>query len=123
MTERRDRGDEAERLAALHLVAHGLEIVLRNYRRRTGELDLVAREGEVLVIVEVRMRSSPAFGGAAASIDGLKRARIVRTAQQLLQQRRDLAQLPVRFDVILVGASGSGTEAPEIEWIRHAFTV
>jgi len=116
---RRAAGDTAERLAAEHLVAHGLEILLRNYRRRTGELDIVARDGDVLVIVEVRMRSGPGFGGAAASIDGIKRAKIVRTAQQLLQQRRDFARLRVRFDVILVGALG---ETPlMIEWITHAF--
>ena len=117
--DRRARGGAAERLAAEHLVARGLEILLRNYRRRTGELDIVAREGEVLVIVEVRMRATAAFGGAAASVDGLKRARIVRTAAQLLQRRRDLAQMRVRFDVIVVGDLA---ERPiPLEWIRHAF--
>lgn len=97
----------------------GCEILLRNFRRRTGELDIVARQGEVLVIAEVRMRSSEDFGGAAASIDGRKRARIVRTALQLLQQSPELGRYPVRFDVIVVRA-GAGGEAG-IEWIRHAF--
>jgi putative endonuclease len=116
---RRAAGIEAERLAALHLRAHGLEILLRNYRRRTGELDLVARDGDLLLVVEVRMRSSAAYGGAAASIDGRKRARIIRTTAQLLQRRRDLRDLRVRFDVMLVG----DLEAPQptLEWIRHAF--
>jgi putative endonuclease len=117
--DRRAAGDTAERLAAEHLIAHGLTIVLRNYRRRTGELDIVARDGDVLVIVEVRMRSGRGFGGAAASIDGIKRAKIVRTARQLLQQRRDFARLRVRFDVVLVGALGE--TPPSIQWIRQAF--
>ncbi|MEJ1960386.1 MAG: YraN family protein [Gammaproteobacteria bacterium] len=49
-------------------------MLLRNYRRRSGELDLVARDGDVLIVVEVRTRSTETFGGAAASIDGWKRA-------------------------------------------------
>jgi len=116
---RRAAGIEAERLAALHLRAHGLEILQKNYRRRTGELDLVARDGEVLIVVEVRMRSSGAYGGAAASIDGRKRARIIRTTAQLLQRRRDLRDLRVRFDVMLVGDLGA--PQPTLEWIRQAF--
>lgn len=93
--------------------------MLRNFRRRTGELDIVARQGEVLVIAEVRTRSSEDFGGAAASIDGRKRARIVRTALQLLQQSPALARYPVRFDVLVVHpGAGSGAS---VEWIRHAF--
>jgi putative endonuclease len=117
--DRREVGAAAEELAAAHLEAHGLGIVLRNFRRRTGELDLVALDRRVLVIVEVRMRASAAFGGAGGSIDGLKQARIVRTARQLLQARRDLARLPVRFDVILVGSAARGP--PRLEWIRAAF--
>jgi putative endonuclease len=73
----------------------------------------------VLVIAEVRTRSSNAYGGAAASIDGPKRRRIVRAAQQLLQQRKDLAALRVRFDVVIV--SEPLTASPRVEWIQHAF--
>jgi putative endonuclease len=67
----------------------------------------------------VRTRSSGTFGGAAASVDGLKQRRIIRAAAQLLQQRRDLAQLAVRFDVLVV--SGAELPSPQVEWIRHAF--
>lgn len=99
--------------------AQGFEIVLRNYRRRLGELDLVARRDGVLVIAEVRTRAGARFGGAAASVDRRKQQRIVRAAAQLLQQRKDLASCPVRFDVIVV--SDPLAPAPRIEWIRHAF--
>lgn len=73
----------------------------------------------MLIIAEVRTRSSEDFGGAAASVDGRKRARIVRTTLQLLQQTPALARHPVRFDVIVVHAGAGG--APGVEWIRHAF--
>src|SRR5512147_98552 len=100
-------GRSAEDIAAAFLTAQGLTVLLRNYRRRGGELDLIAREGDVLVIAEVRTRSTDAFGGAAGSVDGWKQHKIIRAATQLLQQRIDFAQMRVRFDVIVVrGADG-----------------
>ena len=119
LTQRQRAGQRAEQLAAEFLRAQGCEILERNYRRRLGELDLIARERGVLVIAEVRTRASAAFGGAAASVDRRKQQRIVRAALQLLQQRPDLARLPVRFDVLVVG--GLADAEPRIEWIRHAF--
>ena len=119
LTPRQLTGRRAEDLAAEFLRAQGCEILERNYRRRLGELDLVAREGGVLVIGEVRTRANSRFGSAAASVDWRKRRRITRAAMQLLQQRADLARLPVRFDVIVVHDL-AGRE-PRIEWIRHAF--
>jgi putative endonuclease len=119
LTQRQRAGQRAEQLAAEFLRAQGCEILERNYRRRLGELDLIARERGVLVIAEVRTRASAAFGGAAASVDRRKQQRIARAALQLLQQRADLARLPVRFDVLVV--SGLEGLEPRIEWIRHAF--
>ena len=119
LTQRQRAGQRAEQLAAEFLAAQGCEILERNYRRRLGELDLIARERGVLVIAEVRTRASAAFGGAAASVTRRKQRRIARAAQQLLQQRADLARLPVRFDVLVV--SGLEEPRPRVEWIRHAF--
>jgi putative endonuclease len=119
LTARQQSGRRAEELAAEFLRAHGFEILQRNYLRRLGELDLIARRAQLLVIAEVRTRSSAAFGGAAASVDRRKQRRITRAASQLLQQRADLAQLPVRFDVIVVRDPHGA--APRIEWIQHAF--
>jgi putative endonuclease len=112
-------GQSAEELAAEFLEQHGLTLVLRNYRRRSGEIDLVARDGDVLVIAEVRSRSTEVFGGAAASVDGWKQHKIIRAATQLLQARRDLAKLRVRFDVLVVHDPMG--ESPRVEWIQHAF--
>ncbi|MBX5461236.1 MAG: YraN family protein [Steroidobacteraceae bacterium] len=117
--DRAELGRTAEAIAAEHLRRHGLEVLTRNYRRRNGELDIIAREGDVLAIVEVRTRSSDAFGGAAASVDGWKRHKIIRAAQQLLQQHAELARLRVRFDVVIVHEAHTGR--PRVEWIRHAF--
>ncbi len=112
-------GGRAENLACEYLERQGLVLILRNYRRRLGELDLVMRHGDTLVIAEVRTRGREDFGGAAASIDAFKQRRIVRAAQQLLQQRRDLARMPARFDVVVV--HDAATQNAQIEWIRHAF--
>lgn len=111
-------GARAEDLAAAHMEARGLRILERNYRRRLGELDLLALDGDVLVVAEVRMRSDTAFGGAAASVDGWKRRRIIRATQQLLQQRPELARLRVRFDVLAIHPREG---SPVIDWIRGAF--
>jgi putative endonuclease len=112
-------GSRAEAVAAEYLQARGLRILERNYRRRLGEIDLVALDDTVLVIAEVRTRSSDAFGGAAASIDGRKQQRIIRASAQLLQQHREYARLPVRFDVLIV-VDPLG-DAPTVTWLRHAF--
>jgi putative endonuclease len=118
-TDRQRRGRRAEELAAEFLRAAGCEILQCNYRRRLGELDIVARAEDVLVVAEVRTRTSSAYGGAAASIDRRKQRRITLAASQLLQQRSDLAQLAVRFDVLVV--SDPYGPSPAIEWIQHAF--
>jgi putative endonuclease len=121
-TWRQRIGNRAESAAAEFLQAQGAQILLRNYRCRCGELDIVARVGpEDLAIVEVRTRCSDAYGGAAASIDAAKRQRLVRTASLLLQQRKDLAALRVRFDAIIV--SDPSCDPPQIQWIKHAFSV
>jgi putative endonuclease len=119
LTRRQQTGKRAEELAAQFLREAGCEIVLCNFRRRLGELDIVARHAGVLLLAEVRTRAVATYGGAAASVDRRKQQRIVRAASQLLQQRRDLAALPVRFDVIVV--TDPDSSRPGIEWIQHAF--
>ncbi|HEY7741758.1 MAG TPA: YraN family protein [Burkholderiales bacterium] len=108
------RGGPAEDLAAAFLERQGLRILERNYRCRFGEIDLVARSGGLLVFVEVRARSSEAFGGAAGSITAAKRRRLVAAARHYLARRG--ADVPCRFDVVLV----RGTEQ-RMEWLTDAF--
>ena len=118
-TQKQLIGQAAENIAADFFRAQGLDILERNYLRRMGELDIVARDRDVLVIAEVRTRSSDRYGGAAASVDSRKQQRLIRAASQLLQERRDLSRLRVRFDVVVVSEMEAG--CGRVEWIRHAF--
>jgi putative endonuclease len=113
--DRRQTGMLAENSACAFLESQGFTIVTRNFLRRVGELDVVARAGDLLIIVEVRTRASQKFGGAAASIGRPKQRRIAATAALLLQQHRELRHCRVRFDVIIVRDGG-------IEWFKHAFS-
>ena len=108
------RGRRAEERAAQHLEARGLRVVGRNFRCRGGEIDLVCRDGATLVFVEVRLRSDPRFGGAAASVTVAKQGRIALAAEHYLAAHR-LHDAPCRFDCVLIDG-----EAPP-EWLRDAF--
>src|SRR4051794_35668674 len=108
------RGRDAEDMAAAFLQARGLEILERNYRCRAGEIDLVAREGDTTVFVEVRQRASSLFGGAAASITAAKRVKLLKAARHYMSRLRTFPQC--RFDALLIEG-----EPPRIEWIRNAF--
>lgn len=114
-----DLGKGAESRAAQYLESEGLKIVERNFRTRYGEIDLIAREGDTLVFVEVRARRSAAFGGAAASITAAKRDKLTRTAQHYLTTLR--ATPRCRFDAVLLNGGAHG-DAGAIEWIRDAFS-
>ena len=109
------RGEAAENLAAAYLQRAGLKLVERNYRCRFGEIDLIARDGATLVFVEVRMRSSERFGGAAASITRAKQHKLLRTARHYLA---GIARAPqCRFDAMLINGNTNA-----IEWLKNAFT-
>jgi uncharacterized protein (TIGR00252 family) len=113
-------GRAAEDAACRHLQAAGYQILLRNFRARSGELDVVAIEGRSLAVIEVRYRQSRRFGGGAASVTWRKQRRIVRTTLALLAARRELGRLPVRFDVVEV--SGDSPTGP-CRLIRGAFSL
>jgi len=106
----------AEQLAAQYLQQQGLKLLQTNYSCRFGEIDLILQDGETHVFVEVRLRSSSAFGGAAASIDARKQAKLLKTAQFYLSELKRIP--PCRFDAVLMQASDS----KRIEWIKNAFT-
>ena len=116
---RQSQGAAAEALAARHLEAHRLTVIRRNFRCRAGELDLICRDAGVLVIVEVRQRSGPAFGGALASVTSGKQRRILRATQYFLLCERRWRHLRLRFDVVAV--HGAAPAAQAVEWIRDAF--
>ncbi len=118
MTDARARGAQVEAAARDYLVAAGLRALAANAQARHGELDLVMRDGDTVVFVEVRYRRSAAFGGGFASVDAGKRRRLVLAARQFLAAHRDLRDAPCRFDVI--DASGDPA-TPKLQWLRDAF--
>lgn len=115
---RRTQGAHVEALAREFLLRHGLTPVAANANYRGGELDLVMRDGNTLVFVEVRYRRGSGFGGGAASVDANKRRKLVHAAGLFLAAHREHAKAPCRFDVI--DASGD-PETPAFDWLRDAF--
>lgn len=109
-------GRMAERLAARFLERQGLTVLERNYRCRGGEVDLVCRDRRGLVFVEVRLRRSAGYGGAAASITAGKRGRLILAAQHYLATHA-AGEADCRFDCVLLDELSESA----IEWLRDAF--
>jgi putative endonuclease len=105
-------GADAEAYAARFLEAKGLRVIARNVRSRFGEIDLVCREGETLVFVEVRYRRSASYGGAAASITAAKRSRLVAACEGYLATLPSTP--PCRIDAVLV----QGVSRDSVQWLR-----
>lgn len=120
MSNKQQTGQTAETLACDHLQKHGLQLIERNYHCRQGEIDLIMRDGNYTVFVEVRYRRNSSFGSAAESVDYRKQKKIISTASRYLQQHNKLAQQPARFDVVSMSAQGNDTN---IDWIQDAFQV
>lgn len=114
----KQQGDAAEEAALRHLQAAGLRLVQRNYRtpgRGGGEIDLIVRSSDgTLVFVEVKLRTTTRFGGAAASVGAVKQRRIIFAARHFLM--RLPTEPPCRFDVVILeGESG------QVQWLQGAF--
>lgn len=116
----RDTGRHFEAVARARLEQAGLAWIAANVNYRFGELDLVMRESEVLVFVEVRYRRQTSFGGSALSVTPSKQRRIALAASAWLAAHPDQARSACRFDVV---ALAGNPEAPEIDWIRNAFSL
>lgn len=114
---RREVGTAHENAAAAYLARHGLQVIARNVACRFGEIDLVCRDGDATVFVEVRYRLHRDYGGAVGSVDPRKQRRIVGAAQWYLSQHPAAARGQCRFDVVAV----SGEAPYEIDWLRDAF--
>ncbi len=111
-------GVAAEALAATFLAENGLKLITQNYHCRYGEIDLIMQDGKSLVFVEVKLRTSSQFGGAAASITPQKQQKMILTAQHYLQTQK-LTDVPCRFDAVLItGKILKSTDLQQIEWIR-----
>ena len=98
MSEKHTRGKFGEDYTADYLINKGLQIIARNFRRKGGELDIVALDGKMLVVVEVKARK---FGSLTDGLDAMtvaKRRNIIRTAQRFIDET-DVDFAEMRFDV------------------------
>lgn len=113
------RGEAAESLAEAHLARHGVRTLERRLRCRGGEIDLICLDRDVLVFVEVRLRTPGHFGSAADSITATKQSRVVLAARWWLSGAgRMHASRAMRFDAVLL----ERLDDRSIDWIRGAFS-
>jgi len=108
-SETKALGDFGERVAAAHLEAKGYRIVERNFRVVEAEIDLVARDADTLVFVEVRTRRGGASGMAALSVGSRKAAQLLHAVEWYVERHPDVAELPQRIDVVTVELGRDGT--------------
>lgn len=122
MSTLRDRlGQAGERDAEQYLVGRDLRLIERNYRCRSGEIDLIMLDpnpfdGEVLTFVEVRLRGRGARTGGLDSIDEHKQRRLISAARHFLMEQPEWAGHPCRFDVVALAP-----DVDEMIWVRSAF--
>ena len=112
-------GSQWEQLALEHLLQHGMVELRRNYRSRLGEIDLVMRENDCLVFVEVRYRKHSRYASAAMSVDIHKQRKLARTAALFLGGHPRYATFKTRFDVVAFDATPD--DQYRIQWLKDAF--
>jgi putative endonuclease len=110
-------GQQAELEALKYLQSQGLRLQERNFQCKTGEIDLVMKDADTLVFVEVRYRQMNDYGRALETVTLRKQRKLIATANRYLQMKR--IDSACRFDIIALNGSGS---AP-IEWIKNAIQV
>ncbi|HHV65209.1 MAG TPA: YraN family protein [Peptococcaceae bacterium] len=116
--KKKELGQMGESLAVAYLQEAGLRIIQQNYRCPKGELDIVARDGEYLVFVEVRTRTSAKRGTAEESISGKKAQKLKTLAAYYLLERGFKEWPPLRFDVVAINVI---SRQPVINWIKNIF--
>ncbi len=109
------QGQDAENKAAEFLQQRGFQLISRNYQCRQGEIDLIMRDGEHLVFVEVRHRTKASHGSPVETITTSKRKKLIYTARHYIAANRVSDSQPIRFDVI-----GIQPGSP-VDWIPDAF--
>ncbi|MEW6610738.1 MAG: YraN family protein [Patescibacteria group bacterium] len=110
------RGRKGEEVAVHYLRSHGYEIVARNVRFKGGEIDVVAKEKEELVFVEVKSRSTKTFGWPEEGVTFWKRKRMKLSASLFLSSHRVYQRLPYRFDIIALEIDASNRKARVVHY-------
>jgi putative endonuclease len=115
---RQSLGKLGENLACAALTERGYAIIATRYRTRVGEIDIVARDGDTTVFVEVKSRAGDQFGGAAAAVTVWKQHKVALMAMDYIARYR-IENTPCRFDVVTVDVVDG--QPPRIEVYRNAF--
>ena len=123
MATTRQLGETTESLACEYLENKGFKLLERNYNCRFGEIDLIMKNSDSLVFVEVRYRRSNDFGSGAESITINKQSKLIKTASAYLQRHAKLNKDPARFDVVSITGSieTDNINNIDIDWIENAF--
>jgi putative endonuclease len=111
-------GRSGEQSAERYLRSKGLHLVARNHRCVQGEIDLVMRDGETLVFVEVRRRKSTDYGSPLETVSAAKQRKVIAAAQHFIASQKISSRQALRFDVVGIVSDGAGDT---IEWVRNAF--
>ena len=119
MTPRMRAGRRAERFVARCMRRRGFSILERNFLWKGGEIDLIARQDDLIVIMEVRYKRTGTLRKAIETVTPDKQQRIIRSAQRFLGRHPELAKCNVRFDVAGVSSKGLFLEC---DWVENAFT-
>ncbi len=114
---RKELGNRGEEIAVRYLQENGYKILIRNYRSRHGEVDIICTRGQILIFVEVKTRTNTSFGSPEESITRIKREHIRKVALAYLQTYRHPFK-EMRFDVIGILMNG---DEPRINHLMAAF--
>ena len=111
-------GKKAEQRACQHLKKAGLKLLEKNFHSKMGEIDIIMKDKDELVFVEVRLRNHQDYASALESVDYYKQQKLRKTAQFYLQKHRLADKVPCRFDVVAVAFLAQN---PSFDWIKNAF--
>ncbi len=123
MVTTRKQGEHTENLACQYLENKGFKLIEKNFNCRVGEIDLIMKDNNSLVFIEVRYRRSNNFGSGAESITASKQAKLIKTASLYLQRHDKLDKYPARFDVVSITGFVETDNIKNIDfnWIENAF--
>ena len=105
-TKKPSKGRDGEEAAAAHLKKNGMQILERNFRSQSGEVDIIAMDGKVIVFAEVKTWSSYGIDALEQSLDAKKQRKIIETAKYFLSVHREYRYMAIRFDVIFISPLG-----------------
>ncbi|MFH2065632.1 MAG: YraN family protein [Pseudomonadota bacterium] len=119
LNQKQQYGREGESVAVKQLKKNGYRILVRNYRTKTGEIDIIAKDGDTVVFIEVKARQTSGYGNPKHAVTWTKQQKIARTALTYLKSTNQMGKR-ARFDVVAIHPV-EDQDQPSIEIIKNAF--